>query len=65
MNMSIGSTTILAWKTMGLNELKTLGNYYGIKKMIDGKMFSPTIDNDKLYDIYAIFKRQATTNDLD
>ena len=61
MNMSIGSTSILAQKTMGLNELKTLGNFYGIQKMVDGKAFSPIIDNDKLYDEYAIFKRQATT----
>ena len=29
--------------------------------MIDGKAFSPIIGNDKLYDEYPIFKRQATT----
>ena len=32
---------------MGLNELKTLGNFMAFK-MIDGKVFSPIIDNDKL-----------------
>ena len=42
------STSILARKTIGLNELKSLQNFYGIKKMIDGKTFSLIIDNDKL-----------------
>ena len=46
---------------MGLNELETLGNFYGIQKMIDRKAFSPITHHDKLYDVYALFKRQATT----
>ena len=29
--------------------------------MIDGKVFSPIIDNDKLYDEYTIFKSDSTT----
>ena len=58
-NMSTRSTSILARKAMGLHGLKTLGNFYGVQKLIDEKAFAPIIDNDNLYDKYAIFKRQA------
>ena len=54
-NVCIGSTSVLARKTMGLTELKTLVNVSGVQKMVDGKAFSPIIDHDKLYVEYAIF----------
>ena len=47
-NMPTGSTRILVQKTMGLNELKTLGIFYSAQKKIDGKVFAPIFDNDKL-----------------
>mgnify|MGYP000108359923 CR=1 FL=1 len=44
-----------------LMALKTLGNFYNVEKVINGKTFPPIIDNDKLYEEYVIFKRQSTT----
>ena len=49
---------------MGLIELKTLGNFFVVERMIEGKTFKPIIYNDKLYYQYAIFKTSATTECL-
>ena len=54
-NMFSGSKSIIARKTSS----KHLEFFMVLKIMIDGKVFSPIVNNDKLYDEYAIFKRQA------